>query len=238
MSVDAQDRRRLDVQRFYSLLDELAKDIKGPRILSDCSGRMGWPVRGVYFFQENGEARTDNRTGQRIVRVGTHALKDGSQTTLWNRLSQHRGVVRSGGGNHRGSIFRLIVGTALINRDGLVCPTWDDRRPSAPAEVRAAELELERAVSKAIGAMRFLWLSINDEPGKASARGYIERNAIALLSSFNKEPINKPSPNWLGHYCNRPRVKASGMWNANHVDEPYDPAFLDRLERFIEECGA
>jgi hypothetical protein len=50
-----------------------------------------------------------------IVRVGTHALETGSQTTLWKRLSQHRGQARSGSGNHRGSIFRLIVGTALIH---------------------------------------------------------------------------------------------------------------------------
>jgi len=34
-------------------------------------------------------------------------------TTLWARLSQHRGSAKSGGGNHRCSIFRLLVGRAL-----------------------------------------------------------------------------------------------------------------------------
>lgn len=232
------DARLYDLRRYYRLLGVLEERLGGRRALADCNGKMSWPQRGVYFFIEEGEGRSDTGTGPRIVRVGTHALKDGSRTTIWNRLSQHRGVVRSGGGNHRGSIFRLIIGTALIERNGLVCSTWDDRRSSAPAEVRATELELERTVSKAIGAMRFLWLSIDDEPGEASTRGYIERNAIALLSNFSKEPIDRASPNWLGHHCNRPRVRASGLWNANHVDESYDPAFLDRLERFIEESGA
>ena len=227
-----------DLVKFYRLLDVLEGQLGGARVLGDCSGKLTWPRRGVYFFTEDGECRTDSGVGPRIVRVGTHALRNGSRTTLWNRLSQHRGSARSGGGNHRGSIFRLIVGTALIERDSLICPTWDDRRSSAPADVRAAELTMERAVSKTIRAMRILWLPIDDEPGEASARGYIERNAIALLSNFGKEPIDRSSANWLGHHCNRARVRESGLWNANHVDEPYDPAFLDRLECLIDEGGA
>jgi hypothetical protein len=33
------------------------------------------------------------------------ALKTGSGTKLWTRLSQHKGGPTTGGGNHRGSIF-------------------------------------------------------------------------------------------------------------------------------------
>ena len=29
------------------------------------------------------------------------------------------------GGNHRGSIFRLLVGKSLIERDGVSCPSWE-----------------------------------------------------------------------------------------------------------------
>ncbi len=203
-----------------------------------CARRVQWPaqlpLRGVYFFTEPGEFRSDTGTGPRIVRVGTHALKRGSRTTLWKRLSQHRGTGHSGGGSHRGLIFRLIVGTALIARDGHVCPTWDDRRSAASSAIRSAELDLERVVSKTIAAMRFLWLDINDDPGEDSNRGYVERNAIALLSNFGKEPLDAPSPAWLGQYCNRPRIRASGLWNANHVDENYDPAFLDKLEALVQ----
>ncbi len=71
------------------------------------------------------EMRSDHGSGLRVVRVGTHAVTTTSRTTLWNRLSQHRGVAKTGGGNHRGSIFRLIVGTALKRRDGLNKPiSW------------------------------------------------------------------------------------------------------------------
>ena len=99
--------RKGDLIRFYDLLDVLEQLIGGKRKLVDCSGDMDWPQRGVYFFFEPGETRKDSGFGPRVVRIGTHALKDGSHTTLWNRLSQHRGVKRTSGGNHRGSVFRL-----------------------------------------------------------------------------------------------------------------------------------
>ena len=153
---------------------------------------MTWPARGVYFFREAGENRSDRGDGPRAVWVGTHALKPGGSTTLWGRLSTHRGQVCSGGGNHRGSIFRLIVGTALIACDGHKFPTWGDGR-SAAKDTKAAEIELKRVVSEVIRAMPFVWLSVDDEPGPASVRGKIERNAIALLSNFNKPPLDPPS---------------------------------------------
>jgi hypothetical protein len=85
--------------------------------------------------------------------------------------------------------------------------------------------------------MRFLWLAIADEPGSNSERGHIERNSIALLSNCRKEPLDPPSPNWLGQYCNRPLVRTSGLWNNNHVEECYDPAFLDKLEQLVAGVG-
>jgi hypothetical protein len=222
------------LKRFYDLLDELEQSLGGARVLSQCDGRMGWPQRGVYFFREPGENRSDTGPGPRIVRVGTHALKTGSGTKLWTRLSQHRGVALSGGGNHRGSIFRLIVGTALIARDGHEYPAWG-KGGSAPREIRQCELPLEQAVSKVIGAMPFLWLAVNDDPGPDSLRGFVERNAIALLSNYDKEPLDSPSGKWLGRLCNRERVRTSGLWNQNHINEQYDPAFLDTLARLIHE---
>ena len=128
---------------------------------------MDWPRRGIYFFQEPGETRNDTGNGPRIVRVGTHGLKAGSGTKLWTRLSQHKGQARSGGGNHRGSIFRLIVGTSLIEKDGHEYPTWG-QGSSAPREAREPEQPLERAVSAVIGEMPFLWLVVKDEPGPDS----------------------------------------------------------------------
>src|SRR6516162_2755472 len=194
--------------RFYSMLDRLETRNHGARILSNCSGRMDWPIRGVYFFREPGEQRTHTGGGPRIVRVGTHALKAGSGTKLWTRLSQHKGQSSTGGGNHRGSIFRLIVGSALIRRDGLEFPTWG-RGDTAQASIRSGELALERKVSGHIADMPFLWVPVEDEAGPNSRRSYIERNTIGLLSNYAKAPLDSPSQDWLGHHSDRERVRKS-----------------------------
>ena len=230
---------RIDhLQRFYSLLNTLEGQLAGARRLSNCSGRMPWPKRGVYFFMEPGEIRTASGAGPRVVRVGTHALATGQRSTLWNRLYQHRGPMRSGAGNHRGSIFRDLVGRALINRDALNYPDWRkrDRRGSATREIRESERSLERTVSKIIGDMYVLWLDVGDEPGPDNRRGHIERNAIALLSNYHKPPIDPPSPTWLGCHCDPVKVRESGLWNSDYVDECYNPAFLDTVSNLIMQA--
>lgn len=229
------DTRLRDLVRFYELIDRIKACCNGAKFLCNCSGRQIWPGRGIYFFQENGEYRTNTGTGSRIVRVGTHALTAQSRTTLWNRLSQHKGNQKAGGGNHRGSIFRLLVGQALIQKHGYQLPTWGHGQ-SAPTNIRSSEKKLEQEVSSFIGQMPLLWLAVEDVPGANSQRGYIERNAIALLSNYGKDAIDSPSKNWLGHFSDRGKVRLSGLWNQYHVDEPYDPSFIDALEKLITEA--
>ena len=225
-----------DLDRFYSIMRRLEKTLGGKRRLADCNGRMNWPERGIYFFFEDGEYRDNGEP--RVVRVGTHALKIGSGTTLWNRLSQHRGTLggrHPGGGNHRGSIFRLHVGTAIIERNGLDSQTWS-KGSTAKGEIREQEYPIEKLVSEHIGHMPFLWLGIDDLPGPDSMRGYIERNSIGLLSNFGEfEKIDLPSSSWLGNFACRDKVRESGLWNVNHVDEWYDPAFIKTFKRCVEE---
>lgn len=228
--------RREHLVRFYSILDKIERRVGGERMLADCSGRMKWPHRGLYFFREPGESRTDTGNGPRIVRVGTHALKTGSGTKLWTRLSQHKGVQTTGAGNHRGSIFRLIVGAALVRQHGYDFPTWGHGN-TASADVITGERILECEVSQTIGKMPFLWIAIEDEAGPQSLRGTIERNSIALLSNYDKPPLDPPSQKWLGHHCDRERVRNSGLWNSMHVSESYDPAFLDELDRLVSAGG-
>jgi hypothetical protein len=225
--------RREDLTHFYSLLDRLDECVGGKRLLGDCSGRMSWPKRGVYFFFENGEQRSDMGEGTRVVRVGTHALAQRSRTTLWNRLSQHQGIIRTGGGNHRGSIFRLIVGTALAARENVAIPSWG-WGSTADRPIRDLEHAHEIRVSDAIRAMPFLWLPVDDDPGPNSLRGFIERNAIALLSNYDRAPLDLPSAHWLGRSCDRERVRSSGLWNQSHVEKHWAPNFLDVFARLIE----
>lgn len=236
--------RLSDTLRFYELMGRLEERVGGTRLLAECTGGMGWPRRGLYFFFEAGETRSGSGAGLRVVRVGTHALKAGSRTTLWGRLSQHRGTARDGGGNHRGSIFRLLVGIALARRTGIpLPPSWGlggdpgtaaRRLGVERAEVKRSEAELEASVSRYVGAMPFLFLGVEDEPGPASERGFIERNAIALLSAHREASPDPASTGWRGRSCDRERVRLSGLWNNNHVDEAHDPSFLDLMEMRID----
>lgn len=229
--------RLSDVIRFYEILDLLEEKVGGKRTLAKCNGKMGWPPRGVYFFFEPGELRTTSGTGMRVVRVGTHALKKGGKANLWARLHQHQGNQRNGGGNHRGSVFRKHVGKALIQRDNWTtegAQTWGNGS-SAKKKVREKELPIEQAVSQHIRIMPFLWVSINDKPGPDSLRGYVECNAIDLLSNFNEnsEMIDPPSESWLGRWSSSEQIRSSGLWNVNCVDKKYDPGFLDVLENLV-----
>lgn len=190
------------------------------------------------------EERTTSGSGPRVVRIGTHGLKARSRSTLWGRLRTHRGTlsgVRAGGGNHRGSVFRLHVGTALIRRDHWASEVAEDWGVGQSAEqaVRRREHPLEQAVSQHVRSMSVLWVSIDDGPGPDSMRGYVERNVIALLSNYNcvKAPIDPPSVGWLGHWAASEGVRRSGLWNVDRVADEYDPTFLDVLDRYAGESA-
>jgi hypothetical protein len=225
--------RREDLDCFYRIIAILREKCLGFRCLKECTQKSDWPARGVYFFFEDDEFREDGST-LRVVRVGTHAVSANSRTTLWNRLHTHRGA-SSGGGNHRGSIFRKRVGEALLQVRSYppeIGASWGIDN-SAPKSTRLAELPLEQDVSGVIGVMPFLWLEVNDAPGTASDRAYLERNCIALLSNFEKEPIDRPSERWLGLHSPQETIRKSGLWNTNYVGDEYVPAFLDVLEKYV-----
>lgn len=219
-----------DINRFYDLMNELTTRLGGPRRLRECTGSSGWPRQGVYFFFEETEARIN--ASPRVVRIGTHALTEKSTTTLWNRLSTHRGNLRGsrpGGGNHRASIFRLHVGTALLSRGDWpidVQNSW--RNDNVDNWTKQNEYPLEQAVSQHIGAMPFLWLEVADR----QSRGLIERNTIGLLS-IRSGGLDQASPEWLGLTADSEKVRASALWNVNHVDDTYDPVYLDTFSQLI-----
>ena len=123
-----------------------------------------------------------------------------------------------------------------VRNPALVCPSWG-LGSSAERSIREGERHLEAAVSEYLGKMTMLPLPLEDEPGRNSLRGFIEKNAIALLSNFERPAIDRSSANWLGHCCPREKVRLSGLWNSDHVDEQYDPGFLSVLEQIVEGCS-
>ncbi|MDE0129643.1 MAG: hypothetical protein OXQ86_08780 [Gammaproteobacteria bacterium] len=133
-------------------------------------------------------------------------------------------------------MFRKLLGDAMMMRTPVVgIETWG-HKDRASREVRDMERSLERAVSRRIGEMSVVALPVEDEPGPRSLRGFIERNAIALLSGYVDACIDPPSRDWLGFYSTRERVRRSGLWNSNHVEETPDPAFHATLRDLVAEA--
>ena len=213
-----------DLKRFYEILDCLKSDVVGGyRYLSSCNKDSGWPSYGVYFFMEEGEERKDSGEGLRVVRVGTHSVKQGgSDAELWDRLRTHKGT-EAGSGNRNSSVFRELVGRALIKKRNL------------------SEEKIEYRISEKIRSMPFLWLEVNGRDEGPKNRKCIERNSIALLSNYKKESkLDVPSDNWLGRSCTdnkgclNCKVICSGLWNQQLVGRRYKPEFLDKLEKLVE----
>ncbi|MBA2665478.1 MAG: hypothetical protein H0U69_00420 [Trueperaceae bacterium] len=216
-------------EAFYDLLDVLVAR-NGLHKLGDIVGRSDVSPRGVYFFLDPNEPR-GGRDACRVVRVGTHALLRGSKSTMPGRLRQHRGLPGRGG-NHRGSVFRLHVGAAMLERTDVDLPSWGlglARGAAAPVE----EVEHERHVSRYLAELLVVTVAIDDEPGPSSLRGYIERSAIGLLASAGVV-VDPPSQTWLGRSARREAIVASGLWNVNHVDEPVDAHFVQRFAAIVD----
>ena len=222
-----------DLNRFNELLADLEDGVGGKRQFSASTGQDTWPNRGVYFLFEPGEYRQSTRQRLRVTRVGTHAVSKGAKAKLWTRLRSHKGTT-AGAGNHRRSVFRLHVGEALLNKHKgrFNAPFWGQARSAGP-EIRSTELSLAKAVSEYIGKVSILWLAIDDIPSKHSDRAYIERNSIALLSNFNVQ-IDALSASWLGDWSSKEAIRKSGLWNVRHVEEDYDPRFLDVMADYVD----
>jgi hypothetical protein len=222
------------LNHFYEILMELQSKT-GTRTLATSNIYMEWPQQGVYFFFESGEMR-DNGKQMRVVRVGVSKYSESPQSPLWDRLREHRGTISgkfSGGGNHRISNFRYHVGGALINRDNLVCPTWE-KLDITNTSIRKKEHALEKKVSDIISNMPFLWISTDRSLRPDQLNQFIKRNAVALLSNYNAEiTLDRPSPAWLGHYSPNESISLSGLWNYRNVDVVFNPKFLDYLEKLV-----
>jgi hypothetical protein len=227
-------KRGADLVRFYRLMDELQTLNGSLHRLATARPGASWPRRGVVWFYEKGESRSDSGAGPRIVRVGTHALKPELNSTLWDKLAQ------DGTGSHRQSLFRTLVGLSLRDLTGKTEPQgWGRDRPAGPATPADApdkyETALESAVSLYVGQMPFVVLAVDDAPGPRSERAFIERNSIALLSNYARQPLDAPSAAWLGRRCGREKVRQSGLWNTAHVDAAYDPSFMDTMKSLMED---
>jgi hypothetical protein len=122
------------------------------------------------------------------------------------------------------------VGSALLQTGhwpAEVAESWGQKKVS-PLQ-RVAEYLLEKAVSGHIATMPLLWLEVPDREQRRSIRA----NSIALLSQ-RTGGIHRATPGWLGLCAKNEKVATSGLWNSDHVDDLYDPSFLDDMEASVK----
>jgi hypothetical protein len=179
----------------------------------------------------------------RIGSEGRPSRNACAQARVWH-IPLATSVPATGGGNHRGSVFRRLVGNAIKNRDHLAEPrSWDVANDPATAasllgltreQVVIAEQPLEAAGSDYIRGMSVLWLAIDDTAGPRSDRGIIERNTIALLSNYGREATDPSSREWLGSHCDRERLRRSGLWNNHYTDQEYETTQLAVIEGYVQ----
>ncbi|WP_312622172.1 hypothetical protein [Haloarcula sp. 1CSR25-25] len=231
------------VSELYQVLGRLRDKIDGPYRLADLDGTFDWPERGIYwFFSPESSLSSGSVADNRLTRIGTVGVSEGSSNTLWNRLRQHRGNKRgkySGGGNHRGSILRLHVGAALIEKHDWYdeYPHWGEPNPDAPTtEVREQEHELEQKVTEYIEALPFLYVNVSGEPGPESDRATIEASTIAMVSHYRRT-ANPADLDWLGYHSPKPEIYRSGLWNIQHISELFDPSVISLLDEYVDETS-
>ncbi|MBX3497841.1 MAG: hypothetical protein KF889_00215 [Alphaproteobacteria bacterium] len=212
----------------YKIIGRLSKNMEGRRLRNIVGGEM--PPSGIYLFLDEAEPRLKQIDQLRIVRVGTHGVAAGSKASLKNRMRTHYGTAM-GEGNHRSSIFRLHTGQSLMNASRAPSvSTWGT--PTADKEALAAERDLERAVSNYLANLCVLLVAVPGEADKGNDRAYLEQNLIALLSNGCR-PLDPPSSEWLGLRSAKRQIRKSGLWNVNHVDQQFDPGFLDVLDHYV-----
>ena len=207
--------RNEHIDRFYELLASLEERVGGKRMLKDCHRNMGWPERGVYFFFEKGQTRSQSPNDLRVVRVGTHAVTARSKSRLWHRLYEHK----QDGGR---SVFRDHVNRALKVR--------------AADNGQHPEHNHTQCISRYIGRMPFLVLNVEGDDSHHS-RTRLERNAIALLSNWRANERQEPFDDWLGNYSGKAEIRKSGLWNVQHVKGTYKSYFLKDLEKHVDQTG-
>jgi hypothetical protein len=227
------EQRRKAIARAYEIFGHLAQATGARRlreVLAD-----GLPTHGVYFFFDENEPTEFSQTLPRLVRIGTHGVSLGSTATLRNRLRTHFGT-RAGAGNHRASVFRLHVGRAIIEREGLHdrYPNWG-KGQSAPRAITDNEGPMEARVSKYIGDLRVLFIPVIDAAGIGSMRATMERQFIALFTEHHCA-IEVSSLNWLGRFSDKPSIKETGLWNVRDVAGNYDIKFIPFLENFLSRA--
>lgn len=182
------------------------------------------PLNGIYILFEVGEkAHGTNR----IVRIGTHTGKD----QLRSRLKQHFILE-----NKDRSIFRKNIGRALLNKEkDPYLEKWElDLTTRAAKENLGFQIDhekqkqVEHQISEYI--QSHFWFVVFPVPQKED-RLILESRIISTVSLCSS---CRPSPNWLGLFSPKEKIRESGLWIVNELyKQPLSQKEFENLKRMI-----
>ena len=201
------------------------------------------PRNGIYFFYEDGEVSPHKPNQLRIVRIGTH-----KENNFRSRIAEHfllnenkMNFDLSKSPPHDRSIFRKNIGRALLNRDNdKYLDVWEKKLMSRENREKyrhlrniTKEKEVEGAVTDILRQkFMFRFLVIDDESLRMGQDG-LEGKLIATVAQCG---LCKPSPSWFGHSSPVAKIRDSGLWQVQHlddeiIDESSLPLILSAVQR-------
>ncbi|MCL5099572.1 MAG: hypothetical protein M1158_00390 [Candidatus Marsarchaeota archaeon] len=180
------------------------------------------PLNGIYVFFEKGER---SHGFDRIVRIGTH----NGQNQLRSRLAQH--LINE---NKDRSIFRKNVGRAIISKSGdmKLLEMWEKDRTTrkGKSESKGFDMDAITKVENEVSEyMRKNLSFVVFEVGAKEDRLALESKLISTVSLCD---ACKPSPDWLGNFSSKQKIRESGLWLVNELYKK-PMSYVD-----IEELGA
>lgn len=175
------------------------------------------PPNGVYVLFEKGE--TAHGT-DRIVRIGTH---DGDGR-LAARLEEH--FVRE---NKDRSVFRKNIGRALLSSiNDPFLKQWDiDRTKKTVRDNPLRQVDpkkLQQTERKVTARIQNTFSFVVIPTTTSIDRHQLEAGLIALVANCSE---CRPSPNWLGLRSPSIKIRESGLWQVQHLDD--EPISLENL---------
>ncbi len=187
---------REKVVEIYNLLERIPE-------IGFKSNKADLPLNGVYFAYEASESvNIGGNMFRRVVRIGSHL----GQGNLFNRIRSHYGQVNSLKGNSGRSVFRKLIGAAIIKRENIGEVKLHDWLEETTPE------EIEHKVSKYLrDNVTFRCIAIEKKDERLEVESY-------LISLFARIEPGKQSPGWLGNDSHCPKVRAYGIWNRKDTD--------------------
>ncbi len=203
------------------------------------------PLRGIYFFYEEGEIWGHGNEKLRIVRIGTHRGNN-----FRNRISEHFLI------NERKmdfdknkpkpadrSIFRKNLGRALLNRNNdPYLKIWeidflprDNRDKYKDSRDIEKEKSIEEQITKILrDRFFFRFIIIENDDERIGSKG-LESRLIATVSGCKN---CKGSKDWLGNYSPKKQIRTSGLWLTQHLNaEEISSEDMTIIEKLISKTN-